>query len=82
MKQKFVLIYCDSSSVIHLCKTAHNERTKHIYIKLHFITNEVSKEAMKMSKLHTDENPADMLTKVVPSAKFSACLDLAGLSNF
>lgn len=56
-------------------------KTKHIDIKLHFIRNEVSKGAVKMSKVHTDENPADILTKVVPTAKFSMCLNLAGLSS-
>ena len=82
VRQKSVTIHCDSSSVIHLCKNpAHHEKTKHIDIKLHFIRNEVSKGAVKMAKVHTDENPADMLTKAVPSAKFNICLDLAGLSS-
>ncbi|KAH9647613.1 hypothetical protein KPL70_025255 [Citrus sinensis] len=82
VKQKSVTIHCDSSSAIHLCKNpAHHERTKHIDIKLHFIRNEVSKGAVKMAKVHTDENPANMLTKAVPSAKFNICLDLAGLSS-
>ncbi|KAH9703677.1 hypothetical protein KPL70_011177 [Citrus sinensis] len=71
VKQKTVTVYCDSSSALHLCRNpAHHERTKHIDIKLHFIRNEVSKGAVKMSKVHTDENPADMLTKVVTTAKF------------
>ncbi|KAH9717481.1 hypothetical protein KPL71_021830 [Citrus sinensis] len=82
VRQKSVTIHCDSSSAIHLCKNpAHHERTKHIDIKLHFIINEVSKGAVKMAKVHTDENPADMLTKAVPSANFNICLDLAGLSS-
>ena len=75
-------IHCDSSSAIHLCKNpAHYEKTKHIDIKLHFIRNEVSKGAVKMTKVHTDENLAYILTKVVPLAKFNMCLDLAGLSS-
>ncbi|KAH9670332.1 hypothetical protein KPL70_016941 [Citrus sinensis] len=82
VRQKSVTIHCDSSSAIHLCKNpAHHEKTKHIDIKLHFIRNEVSKGAVKMAKVHTDKNPADMLTKAVPSAKFNMCLDLAGLSS-
>lgn len=36
MVQKYVMVYCDSSSAIHLCKNlAHHEKTKHIDIKLH-----------------------------------------------
>ena len=41
----------------------------------------MSKGAVKMAKVHTDENPADMLTKAVPLAKFNMCLDLVGLSS-
>ncbi|KAH9778820.1 Integrase catalytic domain-containing protein [Citrus sinensis] len=82
VKQKTVTVYCDSSSALHLCRNpAHHERTKHIDIKLHFIRNEVSKGAVKMSKVHTDENPADMLTKVVTTAKFKVCLSLASLGD-
>ncbi|KAH9751398.1 hypothetical protein KPL71_014282 [Citrus sinensis] len=51
---------------------AHHERTKHIDIKLHFIRNEVSKGVVKMSKVHTDENPVDMLTKVIEEFWFEA----------
>ena len=35
-----------------------------------------------MLKVHTDQNPADMLTKVVPSAKFSFYLSLEGICSF
>ncbi|KAH9687883.1 Integrase catalytic domain-containing protein [Citrus sinensis] len=80
VKKKTVTVYCDSSSALHLCRNpAHHERTKHIDIKFHFIRNEVSKGAVKMSKVHTYENPADMLTKVVTTAKFKVCLSLASL---
>ena len=42
----------------------HHERTKRGDVKLHFIRNEVSKAVINMEKVHTDGNPADMLTKV------------------
>ena len=82
LSKKSVPIHCDSSSAIHLSKNpAHHEKTKHIDIKLHFIRNEVSRGAVKMVKIHTDLNPADALTKVVPVAKFRTCLDSAGLCD-
>ena len=68
--QKVVDIHCDSSNAIYLSKNpAHHEKTKHIDIKLHFIRNVISKGVVKMVKIHTSNNPADMLTKVVPAAK-------------
>ena len=80
LKQESVPIFCDSSSALHLCKNpAHHEKIKHIDIKLHFIRNEVSKGVIKMVKIHTDDNPSDILTKVVPATKFKKCLDLVGI---
>ena len=81
-KQQSVDIHCDSSSAIYLSKNpVHHKRTKHIDVKLHFIRNEVSKGVITMVKVHTDSNPTDMLTKVVPTAKFSLCLDLTGVCS-
>ncbi|KAH9745502.1 hypothetical protein KPL70_004095 [Citrus sinensis] len=80
VSQKTVDVFCDSSSAIYLSKNpAYHEKTKHIDIKLHFIRNVVSIGVVKMVKIHTDRNPADMLTKVVTTAKFKVCLDIAGL---
>ncbi|KAH9657534.1 hypothetical protein KPL70_023118 [Citrus sinensis] len=80
MSQKTVGVFCDSSSAIYLSKNpAHHEKTKHFDIKLHFIRNVVSMGVVRMVKIHTDRNPADMLTKVVTTAKFKVCLDIVGL---
>lgn len=80
MKQESVLIFYDSSSTLYLCKNlAQYERTEHINIKLHLIRNEVLKRIIKMVKIHIDENPTNILTKVVPMAMFKKCLNLAGV---
>ncbi|KAH9779695.1 Integrase catalytic domain-containing protein [Citrus sinensis] len=77
-KQESVTVYSDSQSAIHLSKNqSHHEKTKHIDVKLHFVRLEVSRGAGKLLKIHIEENPADMLTKVVPTAKFILCMNLA-----
>ncbi|KAH9754884.1 Integrase catalytic domain-containing protein [Citrus sinensis] len=82
ISQKTVEVHCDSLSAIYLSKNpAHHERTKHIDVKLHFIINEVSKGVIKIVKVHTNDNLADMLTKVVLKAKFKACLNMAGVCS-
>ncbi|KAH9750881.1 Integrase catalytic domain-containing protein [Citrus sinensis] len=82
-KQETVTIYSDSQSAIHLSKNqSHHEKTKHIDVKLHFVRLEVSRGAVKLLKIHTEENPANMLTKVVPTAKFILCMNLAGICKF
>ncbi|KAL9436402.1 hypothetical protein AB3S75_022452 [Citrus x aurantiifolia] len=79
-EQDSVEVYCDSQSAIHLSKNqTHHEKTKHIDVKLHFVRLEVSRGAVKLLKINTEENPADMLTKAVPSAKFNLCMNLAGI---
>lgn len=81
--QKTITIFCDRSSVIHLCKNStYHEKIKHIDVKLRFIRNKVLKGVVRVVKIYKDENPADTLTKVVPVAKFKLSLDLTGLSNF
>ena len=79
-EQKQITIYCDSKSAICLSKNQiHPEKTKHIDIKLHFVRLEVSSRGVKLVKIHTNNNIADMLTKAVPSAKFEFSLNLAGI---
>ncbi|KAL5565857.1 hypothetical protein UlMin_029021 [Ulmus minor] len=65
-----VEVFCDNQSSIHLTKNQmFHERTKHIDIKLHFIRDVVSRGIVTVEKIHTDENPADMLTKADQGAK-------------
>ena len=79
-EQSSITILCDSQSAINLSKNqVHHEKTKHIDIKLHFTRLEVSKDTVKLVKIHTSNNVADMLTKLVPMAKFEHYLDLAGI---
>lgn len=81
--KKVIDVHHDSLNAIYLSKNpVHHDKTKHIDIKLHLIRNEVSKGVIRMVKVHTDSNPTDMLTKVVPTAKFKIHLDKAGLCNW
>ena len=49
------------------------------YIKLYFIGDVVSQGRVSIEKIHTDENPADMITKPVTIIKFKICLDLTNV---
>ena len=50
-------------------------------MKLHFIQDEVAKGSVVVTKIHTDINPADMLTKAQPTTKFKFCVNLIGLGS-
>lgn len=80
--QQSVEVHYDSSNAIYLSKNlAHYERTKYINLKLHFLRDEVSKGVIKMVKVHTNGNPANMLTKVVLTTKFKLCINLVGVCS-
>lgn len=75
--QKCATIFCDSQSAIHLSKNVvFHERTKHIDVKFHFAREIISKELVKVKKIYTNDNPADMLTKVIPVSKLKDALNL------
>ena len=78
--QKQLVLYSDSQSVIHLAKNqVFHARTKHIDVHQHFVREILEEEEIVPQKIHTTENPADMLTKVVTRAKFEHCLDLVNI---
>ena len=78
--QDVLVIFCDSQGVVHLTRNSkYHSRTKHIEIKHHFIRDIVDTGDIIVEKIHTVENPADMLTKPLPLAKFDHCLNLAGI---
>ena len=81
LEQK-VIVYSDSQSSIYLCKNpVFHERSKHINVKYHFIRDLVSQELLKIDKIPTEFNPADMGTKVVPVSKFHTCRDLLKIKS-
>lgn len=54
----------------------HHERTKHIDVKQHFIREIVKKGTIIVTKVQTEDNAADVLTKVVTQAKLEHWLQL------
>ena len=58
-----------------------HERTKHIDIKHHYVRDVVEEGKLKVCKISTHDNPADMMIKPVPVAKFEMCSSLVGLIN-
>jgi hypothetical protein len=82
VEQAQTVVYCDSQSAIHLTKNQmFHERTKHIQVKCNFVRDIISKGAIVVKKVHTTDNSADMLTKLVLGDKFKHCLDLIGVRS-
>jgi hypothetical protein len=63
-KQENSRLYCDRESVIHLAKkSAFHSNTKNIQLRYQFISSFLQDGHLKLEKIHTSQNPADMLTK-------------------
>jgi len=75
-------LLCDSQSAIYLTKDKmFHERTKHIDIKYHFVRDVIDDGKLKVCKINTHDNSADVMTKPVYVAKFELCPSLIGLVN-
>jgi hypothetical protein len=79
-KQSTFTLFSDSKSAIYL---AHNStfhsRSKHIETRFHFIRHALEEGRLKLEKIDTTVNPADMFTKVVPREKFEFCRASLGI---
>ena len=66
-------LYCDNTSSIHISNNlAFHSKTKHIQLKYHFIRSSLEDGQLKLEKMHTSQNPADILTKVVTKENLSS----------
>ena len=75
------MLFCDNLSAIHLSKNASFHcRFKHIDVGYHWIRDVLNSKQMQLEKVHTDDNGADMLTKVVTKEKLDVCRRLADMT--
>ncbi|KAH9804147.1 hypothetical protein KPL71_002018 [Citrus sinensis] len=82
LTQDTIPICCDSSSAIQLSKNSkYHERTKHVDVRLHFIREEIERGVVDVVKISTEVNPADALTKPIPTVKFRNSLSLIGVTS-
>uniref|UniRef100_A0A2N9J1S8 Integrase catalytic domain-containing protein n=1 Tax=Fagus sylvatica TaxID=28930 RepID=A0A2N9J1S8_FAGSY len=82
LKQDEYVVHCDSQSALDLSKNStYHSRTKHIDVRYHWLRQIVDQQLMQLRKIHTDKNPADMLTKVVPKEKLELCAGSAGMNS-
>ncbi|KAE8656802.1 ATP-dependent zinc metalloprotease FTSH 3 [Hibiscus syriacus] len=59
-----------------------HDRTKHVEIDRHFIADQVNKKTTTLSYIPSEEQVADILTKVLPKPVFNKFLFKLGLYNY
>ena len=71
LTQEAIRVHCDSQSALLLAQNlVYHARTKRIDIRYHRIRELVEDGEVELVKVHTKENPADALTKVLPRDSF------------
>ena len=82
LKQDRYVVDCDSQSAIDLSKNSmYHSCSKHIELRYNWLRLVVEQQSFVLEKIHTDENPIDMLIKVVSREKLKLCVKLAGMSS-
>ncbi|MCO5597768.1 hypothetical protein L7F22_051850 [Adiantum nelumboides] len=73
-------LYRDSQSAIQLAKNpVFHSKTKHVDVKYHFIREILENKQIQLMKIHTKDNPADLLTKGLLGESFVHCRELLGI---
>ncbi|MCO5552235.1 hypothetical protein L7F22_005747 [Adiantum nelumboides] len=71
IKEETPMLHCDSQSAIQLARNpVYHSKTKHVDVKYHFIREMVEDKQVQLVKIHTTDNPADLLTKGLPRESY------------
>ncbi|GKE18441.1 putative ribonuclease H-like domain-containing protein [Tanacetum coccineum] len=75
-------IHIDNESTICIVKNlVYHSKTKHIEIRYHFIRDSYEKKLIRVEKIHTDFNVADLLTKAFNGPMFNFLVVNIGMIN-
>ncbi|GKB32732.1 putative ribonuclease H-like domain-containing protein, partial [Tanacetum coccineum] len=76
------VIYIDNTSTICIIENpVKHHKTKHLEIRYHFIRDYNAKKLIRMVKIHTDSNVADLLTKGFDARRFQYLVSSIGMLN-
>ena len=79
-QERPIEIYCDNQGVIALAKdNKYHSHTKYIDLRYHFIREVVEDNIIRMEYIPTQENIADVFTKVLARPKFKGFVEGLGL---
>lgn len=77
---KGTVVYCDNSSTIKLSKNpVMHGRSRHIYVRFHFLRELVQNEVIKLVHCGTKEQVADLMTKPLQLDTFLKLKDHLGI---
>ena len=83
LKQRDYIVHCNSQSAINLSKNImYHARTKHIDVRYHWIRKAIKEHLFQIRNIHTGENTANMMMKVITKEKPARCIKNTGMSSY
>ncbi|MCO5583539.1 hypothetical protein L7F22_037450 [Adiantum nelumboides] len=80
IKEETPMLHCDSQSAILLARNpGYHSKTNHVDVKYHSIREMVEDKQIQLVKVHTTNNPANLLTKGLPGESFAHSHKLLGI---
>ena len=80
--QNKVKVFCDNQSAIHLAKNpAYHSKTKHVYVKYHFVRQVIDEGGILLEKVHTQNNCAYIFMKHITLENFGSIQLLLALKK-
>ncbi|GJR80847.1 integrase, catalytic region, zinc finger, CCHC-type containing protein [Tanacetum coccineum] len=76
-------MYCDNKSIITLCyNNVQHSRSKHIYIRFHFIKEQVENIVVELYFVNTEYQLADIFTKAISRDIIEFLINKLGMKSF
>lgn len=82
VEQQKIPLYCDNQGAVQLTYNAEfHQRTKHVLTSYHYIRQKVSEGKIEVKYIPTNDQLADILTKALPSPKFTMMREKIGVGK-
>ncbi|XP_045027096.1 secreted RxLR effector protein 161-like [Daphnia magna] len=82
VEQQKIPLYCDNQEAVRLTYNAEfHQRTKHVLTRYHYIRQKVSEGKIEVKYIPTNDQLADILTKALPSPKFTMMREKIGVGK-